>query len=526
MQTVISGNRQRSASEVLGRSERLASAFAAIGVGEDDVVALLLRNDVAFFEASLAAAKLGAYVTPINWHSVADEIAYILRDSRARILVAHRDLATGLDAATLGSTGLVLVDTPPEVAAAYAIDPAPRPMLEGYDWETLIADARPHDGALPKARGSMIYTSGTTGRPKGVRREPVDQTTAQRMQEVAAAAYGLARDGRPMTVLMTGPMYHTAPNSYGMLALQLGANVVLQPRFDAEALLELVERHRVTHMHMVPTMFHRLLALPQVARGRHDLSSLEYVVHGAAPCPVATKEAMIAWWGEVIGEYYGSTETGLITQSRPADFPARPGSVGRPLPGTKIRVLTEDGAERPAGETGMIYVRSGHMPSFGYHGQPERRAEIERDGFVTVGDIGHIDDEGYVHLSDRRSDIVVSGGVNLYPAEVEAALQAVPGVADCAVIGAPDPEFGERLIAFVQRGADGQALTADTIQAALRGRLSGFKIPREINFADTLPREDSGKIFKRRLRERYLARPSEPIPGRPPRIQTQSGQES
>jgi long-chain acyl-CoA synthetase len=297
-------------------------------------------------------------------------------------------------------------------------------------------------------------------------------------------------------------MYHSAPNAYGMFALRIGADVVLQPRFDPEDMLALIERHRVTNMHIVPTMFVRLLRLPEAVRRRYDVSSLRHVVHGAAPCPIDVKRAMIDWWGPVIVEYYGSTESSVPTIATAEDFRRKPGSVGRVLPDAQIKILDGAGNELSQGEVGEIYIHVDGLTDFTYHNAPDKRREIGHGKFVTVGDAGYLDADGYLFLTDRKRDMVISGGVNIYPAEIEMALVTMPGVRDCAVFGLPDPEFGESLCACIE--PDGAPPAADAVRAHLSRSLAKFKIPRRIEFVDTMPREDSGKIFKRKLRERFL----------------------
>jgi long-chain acyl-CoA synthetase len=277
---------------------------------------------------------------------------------------------------------------------------------------------------------------------------------------------------------------------------------VLEPRFDPEDMLQLIERHRVTHQHMVPTMFVRLLRLPDDIKHRYDQSSLRFIVHGAAPCPPQVKRAMIEWWGPVINEYFGSTETGIPVWHSAEEALAKPGTVGRAIDGGVVKIFRPDGELCGVNEPGEIFMRQKSVPDFDYHGKAEARAEAGREGLVSVGDVGYLDEDGYLFLCDRKRDMVISGGVNIYPAEIEAVLHALPGVKDCAVFGIPDAEFGERLMAVVEP-ADGTALTAGDVQAHLRAHLADYKVPKSIEIARDLPREDSGKIFKRRLRDPY-----------------------
>jgi len=498
---VLSGERVLEGAAFGERIALAAKAMHAAGLRPGDAVALLLRNDFAFLEASVACQTIGVYATPINWHNTPDEIGYILKDCGARVLVGHDDLLGKLDNAVPAATMVLAVATPPEIAAAYGV--APGPTLAGRrDWDAWLSAAADEPAPPPAPQtGSMIYTSGTTGRPKGVRRQPTSEAERAARHATTEAAYGLV-DGEEAVVLMNGPMYHSAPNGYGLTAVRVGATIVLEPRFDAEDMLQLIERHRVTHMHMVPTMFTRLLKLPKSTRERYDLSSLRFVVHGAAPCPVALKQAMIEWWGPMINEYYGSTETGIPVWHSAEEALRKPGTVGRALPGSIVAAYDADGRRLPPGEIGDIYMRAGGMAEFTYHGRDDERAAIGRDGLVTVGDVGWIDEDGYVFLCDRKRDMIISGGVNIYPAEIEAALMGLPGVRDCAVFGIPDDEFGEAVCAHIEAEA-GHGLAREAIRAGLAETLARYKLPKVIEFAEALPREDSGKIFKRKLRAAY-----------------------
>jgi long-chain acyl-CoA synthetase len=326
---------------------------------------------------------------------------------------------------------------------------------------------------------------------------------AQVFAAMAANVFGIAPD-RTLRTVITGPLYHSAPNAYGLYAVRMGGLVVLQPRFDAEELLRLIEQYRITHLHMVPTMFVRLLRLPEEVKRSYDLSSLEWVVHAAAPCPVEVKQAMIDWWGPVVHEYYGATETGIVTFHTSDEALRKPGTVGRPLPGGTVRIHNAEGRILPPGEVGEIYLWLDGFPDFTYHGLDEKRREVGRDGLVTLGDVGYLDKDGYLFICDRARDMVISGGVNIYPAEIEMALLAMPGVRDCAVFGIPDAEFGEKLCAYIEPDPS-MPLSASEVASFLRGRLADFKVPRVIEFAAALPREDSGKIIKRKLREPYWA---------------------
>ncbi len=503
MGEIVSGERRISSEELNARAARAAGGLASLGVGVGDRIALYLRNDLAFFEAAFGAGLLGAYAVPVNWHYTPVEAAYLFADSGARVVVIHADLLARVKSAIPDGVDVLVVPTPPEIAAAYGLAPEACAVPPGaVDWNAW-RDSFAAIDAVAEAPGAIIYTSGTTGHPKGVKRAPPapNQTTA--FQTMLMLAFGVAADhaGEAVTVV-TGPMYHSAPNAYGLIMARLGASVVLQPRFDPEELLRLVEERRATHLHMVPIMFNRLLKLPEAVRRRYDLSSLKFVVHAAAPCPPAEKRAMIEWWGPIINEYYGATETGAIVFCSSQEWLDHPGTVGKALPGCVVKIVDETGAETPQGEIGEVVGRNLRLADFTYHGDDEKRRRAEKAGLITPGDIGYLDADGFLYLCDRSKDMIISGGVNIYPAEIEAELHGLKGVVDCAVFGIPDGEYGEAVCAVIQPQPDAN-LTEETVRAHLRARVAGYKIPRRIEFAHDLPREDSGKIFKRKLREPF-----------------------
>jgi long-chain acyl-CoA synthetase len=500
---LISGERRLDATALQARVGRAASGLASLGVGPGEVVALFLRNDLAFLEASLACSRLGAYSTPVNWHFSEQEARYVFVDSDARVIVIHADLLRRVGGAIPKACRILVVETPPEIAAAYGLDPAAVAAPPGAcEWSRWLEDFDLYEGPNAPPPGAIIYTSGTTGRPKGVRRSPPSSGQIELSRQVARRVFGLGVSGSEIVTVIPGPMYHSSPNGYATLAAGMGATVILMPRFDAEELLRLIERHRVTHVQMVPIMFHRLLGLPEAVRCKYDVSSLKFVSHAAAPCPSSVKQAMLDWWGPVIHEFYGSTETGALTFSTPKDWVARPGTVGRPIPEAEVKILGEDGATRSTGEQGEIVARSRALPDFTYQGDTGMRRDADRDGLIATGDIGYLDEDGFLFLCDRAKDMIVSGGVNIYPAEIEAQLSKMPGVADCAVFGIPDDEYGESICAAVQP-VSGAVVSAEAVRAFVREHLSGYKVPRRVDFYAELPREDSGKIFKRRLREPF-----------------------
>jgi len=500
---IISGERQRSHADVADRAARIAGGMQRLGVKQGDSVCILMRNDIAFIEAAYAAMQLGAYGVPVNWHFKPEEMTYILQDSGTAVLIAHADLLHQLRDAIPAGVSVFSVPTPPEIIASYKIDPDHLAAPDfAIDLEAWLAQQAPYDGpALPQPQ-NMIYTSGTTGHPKGVRRNAPTPEQSAHAEAMRAMIYGLKPGAR---ALLPGPLYHSAPNSFGLRAGRLGGALVMMPRFEPEEFLTLIEAQRIDTMFVVPTMFIRLMKLPEDIRRKSDMSSLRHVIHAAAPCPPDVKRAMIEWWGPVIYEFYGSTESGAVTFATSEDALRKPGTVGRIAPGAELRFIGEDGRALPQGGIGEIYSRIAGNPDFTYHNKPGKRGEIDRDGFITSGDVGYIDADGYVFICDRKRDMVISGGVNIYPAEIESVLHAVPGVHDCAVFGIPDAEFGEALMAVVEP-QDGARLDVADIRARLKASLADYKIPRHIDIQTQLPREDSGKIFKRRLRDPYWER--------------------
>lgn len=484
---------------VLGRAAQAASGLHQLGVREGDVVALLLRNDFVFFEAQHAAALLGAYCVPINWHGTAEEVCYVLGDARPKVLVAHADLLAPLRRALPDGLQVLVVPTPASLREAFHVPAgADEPWPGEPVWRDWVHGFAPWDQPMPRSRATLIYTSGTTGNPKGVKREPASPEQAAGYMKLMAQVYGIEPG---MRALVGGPMYHASPNAYIRQALHQAEALVLQSKFDPEATLAAIERYRISHAVMVPTMFVRLLKLPDEVRRRYDVSSLKWVLHTGAPCAAEVKKAILDWWGPVVYETYGGTEVGIITLSTPQDWLAHPGSAGRLAPGAQIAIYGEDGQPVAPGQTGEIFMRNDVYSDFTYLGDDAKRRAAERNGMVSLGDVGYVKDDR-LYLCDRRSDMVISAGVNIYPAEVESVLVQCPGVRDCAVFGIPDEDFGESLAAAVEL-QPGAALTAQAVRDYLVQRLAKYKVPARIEFHPQLPREESGKIFKRRLRDPY-----------------------
>ncbi len=499
---IILGDDIRTLTDIAVRAARAAQGLSDMGIGSGDVVALLLRNDFALFEATFAVNSLGALVVPINWHASRDEIDYTLRDCDAKVVIAHADLYHKLSDGSLTDIELLVVNTPSEIKQAFNIsgDKAKAPEQVKI-WDDWLVSFPPRLEPPQPSGGSMIYTSGTTGRPKGVKRPPLKEQQLQKAIKMACAMYGFHPETH-MTTVVTGPMYHSGPNGHAMLSARFGATIILQSRFDETELLHLIEKYKVSHMHMVPTMFVRLLKLSNHEQQKHELSSLIWVAHGAAPCPPQVKEKMIKWWGPVINEYYGSTETGGITVQSSNRALEKPGSVGQAITGIEIKILDEDGLQLNTGQVGNIYIRNDFYGDFDYHGRTQDRKDIGQDGFVWIGDIGYLDEDGFLYLCDRRSDIINSGGINIYTAEIEAAILEMPGITDCAVFGIPDDDLGEVVCTHLTLDQSKVILPGD-ITHFIKMRLGRMKAPSSIVITNNLPRQESGKIFKKKLRDPY-----------------------
>ncbi len=475
----------RDAAALRDRGARLAGGLIRLGVREGDVIAVLLRNGPVFADVMFACRTAGVYFAPVNWHFTPDEIAFIVRDCGARVVIGDADLLEAT-ASALPAHACVLACG----GGATRFEP----------YEMWLAAQAPYDGRVVAPRGHFQYTSGTTGRPKGVRRDavPLDELAGRQaaMREVVRIAYGI-EDG--CRTLVSAPLYHSAPSSIAQNTLLYGSLLVLAARFDAAETLALIDRHRIEVAYLTPTMYVRLLRLPDELWSRYDGSSLRFVASTGAPCAPEVKRAIIERLGPVVNETYASTEAGTITIASSADALAKPGTAGVPILDARIRILDEDGAPCGPDRVGTIYARQPTYADFTYQNLPDARPAMERDGLLTLGDVGYLDADGYLFVCDRSVDMVLSGGVNVYPAEIEHALLRVPGVLDCAVVGVPDEEFGERLHAFVQP-EPGASLDAETLRASLRQTVAGFKVPRTFTFTDALPRDDNGKVARRRLR--------------------------
>ncbi|MBK6789902.1 MAG: acyl-CoA synthetase [Betaproteobacteria bacterium] len=472
------------------RANQVARVLRSCGVTRGRHVALLMKNHRRFLEACFAADRAGVYYTTISTRLTAEEIAYIVRDCAAQVLVVSADL---------GELIRQLRPLLPEDLRCFTVG-TPVPGFES--WEAAVDDAHDSPIADPAQGLDMLYSSGTTGRPKGVKwpLPPIPAGARTMLVDLLAPLFGYGRDCR---YLSPAPLYHAAPLRHSMTVIKLGGTAFVMASFDAERSLQWIARHRITHSQWVPTMFVRMLKLPQEVRARYDLSSLQVAVHAAAPCPVEVKQGMLDWWGPIIHEYYAGTENNGFCSITPHEWLQHKGSVGRAAQGV-LHICDESGQELPAGETGLVYFSDG--PEFEYHNDPVRTAHSRNArGWSTLGDIGRLDDEGYLYLVDRKAFMIISGGVNIYPQEAESILVGHPSVADAAVIGVPSEDLGEEVKAVVQLldpGEAGPDMEAELL-AYCRQRLATFKCPRSVDFDAALPRQPTGKLYKQVVRARY-----------------------
>jgi long-chain acyl-CoA synthetase len=487
---IISELGNRTFRELNQNANRLVRALRERGLRAGDSVALVCGNRPEFAEVIYACLRAGFRNTPVNWHLTADESAYILNDCEAKALIADADFAE-IMAATVPLT--------PKLTVRLAIGGE----IAGFaSYAGALAGRSGDDIEEPSLGTRMMYTSGTTGRPKGVARPAA--YVAARPTSLTAAGYA---PGKGQLNLCTGPLYHAAPLAFSLVTpLSEGVGIVLMQRWDAEQALALIDKYRITHTHMVPTMFHRLLRLPDAIKSRHDISSLKYVLHGAAPCPVATKKALIEWLGPIVWEYYAATE-GSGSAVGPLEWLKKPGTVGKPPTADHVLIYDDDGNLCPPNQPGTLYLKTITSVDFSYHGDPGKTQAVRRGQHYTLGDVGYLDEDGYLFLTDRSAHLIISGGVNIYPAEIESVLLQHPRVHDVGVIGVPNEEWGEEVKAVVELapGTTGDAALAAEMIAFCREHLAHFKCPRTLDFTDSLPRHDNGKLYKQKLRADYRA---------------------
>lgn len=497
---IVSDYGKRTFAQLNARSNQLARLLREAGLVAGDPLALLCGNRPEFVEVVMAAHRLGLRLTPVNWHLKAEEIAYIINDCEARALFA--DIRVG-DAATQAIAGNEHLRLKLAIGGAIA-------GFEAYDEAALDLAT---DNIPEPARGSVMqYTSGTTGKPKGVLRKQANPAKAAEMQQLITAVFQFEPESGKDCGLVTGPLYHSGPFNLCMQTpLTAGIGIVMMDRWEPERTLELIQQHRITHSFFVPTMFSRMLQLPESTRAQYDLSSLRFVIHGAAPCARETKQAMMDWFGPIIWEMFAGTE-GPGTIVSPQEWLAKPGTVGKPAPG-QVRILDDEGAPVPAGEEGQIWIANPADSQFEYYKAPEKTAAAQRDGYFTAGDIGCLDADGYLFLTGRSAETIISGGVNIYPQEIDDVLLRHEAVADVACVGVPNTEWGEEVKALVQLrpGVDGTEALAQALIAHCEAHLAKQKIPRTVEFLDTIPRSEAGKVYRRALRDRYWQNESRKI---------------
>ena len=484
--------RKVTAGELLAAENRLVHGLRSLGLTQGDCIATVLPNGAPMIELYLAAGQAWLYLVPINHHLTAAEIAYIVQDSEAK---AFFGAARFGDACRGAAEELRFPER-----ARFAVGHVP-----GFRAYADLTDGQPD--TLPENRAAgqvMNYTSGTTVRPKGVRRPlaPYDPDAVFSVFAMFLAMFGI-QPGNDNVHLTGSPLYHTAVLMFAGSSLHYGHTVVLMDKWTPESCLDFIQKHRVTTSHMVPTQFHRLLALPDEVKRRYDVSSLRHMIHAAAPCPVDVKRRMLQWWGPVIYEYYAASEGGgtLVT---PEEWLKYPGTVGRAWPTSEVRILDDAGKDCPVGQPGTVYMALGSA-EFEYHKDKEKTQANRREGFFTVGDVGYLNDEGYLFLCDRKIDMIISGGVNIYPSEVESVLLAHPQVADVAVFGIPNEDWGEEVKAVIEPapGVQPSPELAQEILAFCLENAAKYKCPKSIDFIEAMPRDPNGKLYKRKLRDPY-----------------------
>lgn len=480
--------------ELVTAAHRVANALHARGLRVGDVVAYALPNDVDAVVWQLATTEIGLRYVTLNTALSADEFTSILTHSGASALVVHADYLDRFVVVPDGARLRVVVGHPSAAPS-------------GFEAEADFLAGQPSTPPAERTQGDAIrYSSGTTGKPKGIVR-PLDGRDPSEAAN-ALSIFGRAFDFRPRegVHLVSTAMHHAGCQSFYLGALNVGQALAIMGRFDAEQTLAAIERHSVTTAYMVPTQFVRMLKLPRHVRDKYDLSSLRSVIHSAAPCPLQTKLDMMAWWGPVIWETYGGTE-GPATIAKPHRWLEKPGTVGRPIRGVRVNIVDDDGNTLPPNAIGNVYIERTDGQSFEYRNDAALTASVHRGSAFTIGDVGYLDDDGYLFICDRAKDMIISGGVNIYPAEVEGVLSSHPAVADVAVIGIPDAEWGEQVKAVVELAGEAEPSPelADELIAYCRARLAGFKCPRSVDFESTLPRNEAGKLIKRQVRDAYWA---------------------
>jgi len=490
---VLSSLGNRTFDDLNRKANQLARALRRAGLQPDDSVAMLLVNRPEFLEVYYACQRAGFRVTPINWHLTGDNASYIVENCEAKAFIADVRCAESAIEALQHNQGQL------KVVASVGGD------LEGFSqYDELVSVEESSNIANPEIGSQMLYTSGTTGRPKGVFRERL-AVTAPVTDTVNAVSIAAAWNASTDMALCTGPAYHAAPLAFNIIApIANGVGTVLMDKWSPEETLRLIFEHKITHTHMVATMFHRLLALPEQIRDQYDLSRLRFILHGAAPCPVHVKQDMISWLGPVLYEYYAATEGGGGFFVGPQEWLKKPGTVGKTPPQANNRILDDDGKDLPAGEVGTIYFKAPAL-RFSYYKDADKTAGSYRGDYFTLGDMGYLDEEGYLFLTGRSAETIISGGVNIYPQETDDVLLRHPGVADVCTVGIPNDEWGEEVksVVMLKPKVSVTDATASDLIDFVREHLPAFKCPRTIDFVDALPRLPSGKIQRKQVRAPY-----------------------
>lgn len=486
--------------ELSAASNQLVHGLRELGLERGDVVAINAVNCAEYYVVALACTQAGWYLTPINWHLAPPEIAYILKDSGAKAFIGHervdKQCIQAADEVGFAADGRFAIGTIPGF----------RPFAD-------LTDGKSTETPTDRCAGAIMnYTSGTTGNPKGVKRAlapaEVDPDDVAALFGLFLSMFGIQPEDDNVHICGS-PLYHTAVLMHSLSALHFGHAVVLMDKWSAEDMLRLIDRYKCTTSHMVPTQFNRLLALPEEVRSKYDCSSTRTMIHAAAPCPPDVKLKMLDWWGNSIYEYYAATEGGGTIVS-PEEWRKNPGTVGKAWPTAEIRIYDDDGAQVPVGDQGTVYMLLGESTKFEYKGdsQKTKKNRLETDDgmtFFTVGDIGYLNEEGYLFLCDRKIDMIISGGANIYPAEIENVLQSHPKIVDAAVFGIPHDDWGEEVKAVVEtvEGVSGGEALTEEIMGYCREKLAKFKCPKSIDYTTEMPRDPNGKLYKRKLRDPY-----------------------
>jgi long-chain acyl-CoA synthetase len=482
-------------------SKKLATILQKQGIRQNDTIAILMRNDVKYLEVIQACRYLGCYFVPLNWHSVPTEIEHIVQDSGSKILIAHADLVHQLVKQNLQNIMIATFSTPIEVVKSYHVDVnlQSRTADMALDMETALTTAEPIDTKPKPFRGMFAYTSGSTGRPKGIKRD-INDDSADRYAVYKILSQSLMQLTTNDCFYLAAPIYHSAPNTLSLCSLAASdINIYISTKFEPEHFLDAIDKYKITHIYIVPTMMIRLLKLPQTIREKYDLRSLKYALSTGSACPTDIKSAMINWFGPIFYESYGASEIGFMTLISSSEALHKPGSVGKVVAGGKIKILDENRQELGPHQSGLIYIDLPMFGKFDYTNFDGDSNAFTYQNYISVGDIGYLDEDDYLFINDRQKDMIISGGVNIFPLEIESVLIQMHDIVDCAIFGEPHPEFGEVVVAAVQCRPT-TIITLEQIHQFLDGKLARFKFPRKLNIYSKLPREDSGKIFKQRLR--------------------------